>query len=198
MQQIKAHHSAGLSSTFPHPIMSTLSGHLMGKKSIEGLPEPQETDGDYLTPSDTAEPVELSSYERLMQALIRQTNQKQMKAHIPQRLLGLRSGWRAEDRDKYLREVSATESLNLGVSFYHFGCRMLCIYFLIALQMSDLLLLALKLQDDDAAWVKTQVLVHNLLDMYPVTTHPLYLVCFCSENLPEPLMQFILAIISNL
>ncbi|XP_067430639.1 gastrin-releasing peptide [Thunnus thynnus] len=95
-------------------------GHLMGKKSIESPKELQDTnqDSDYLTPSETAGVIELDRYEGLMEALLQQKNQKQTMPQTADRLLWLRSGWREEDRDKYLRE------------------------------MSDLLLLASKLQDD--------------------------------------------------
>ncbi|XP_051268561.1 gastrin-releasing peptide [Dicentrarchus labrax] len=95
-------------------------GHLMGKKSIESLPELQEPNSDYHTPSETSGVTELDRYERLMEALMQQKNQKKMMPQTADRLLRLRSGWRGEDRDKYLRE------------------------------MSDLLLLALKLQDNDS------------------------------------------------
>uniref|UniRef100_A0A3B4UWJ7 Gastrin-releasing peptide n=2 Tax=Seriola dumerili TaxID=41447 RepID=A0A3B4UWJ7_SERDU len=97
-------------------------GHLMGKKSIESLPALQETnpDSDYLTPPETAGVTGLDRYERLMEALVQQNNLKQMKAQTVDRLLRVRSGWREEDRDKYLRE------------------------------MSELLLLALKLQGNDS------------------------------------------------
>ncbi|XP_076613398.1 gastrin-releasing peptide [Chaetodon auriga] len=95
-------------------------GHLMGKKSIENLPELQGMSSDYLTPSETAGATELHQYESLMEALMQRKNQKQKTPQTADSLLGLRSGWREEDRDKYLRE------------------------------MSDLLLLALKLQDSDS------------------------------------------------
>ncbi|XP_031173724.1 gastrin-releasing peptide [Sander lucioperca] len=92
-------------------------GHLMGKKSIESLPELQETnhDSDYLTPLETA-----GVTERLMEALMQQKNQEQTTPQTADRLLWLQSGWREEDRDKYLRE------------------------------MSNLLLLALKLRDSES------------------------------------------------
>eukprot|EP00064_Thunnus_orientalis_P005724 superscaffoldBa00000573_g5738 len=94
----------------------------MGKKSIESPKELQDTnqDSDYLTPSETAGVIELDRYEGLMEALLQQKNQKQTMPQTADRLLFLRSGWREEDRDKYLRE------------------------------MSDLLLLASKLQDNDS------------------------------------------------
>ncbi|GAA6230064.1 gastrin-releasing peptide [Lates japonicus] len=97
-------------------------GHLMGKKSVETLPELQETnpDSNYLTPSETAGVTELDRFERLIEALLQRESQKQMRLQTADRLLRLRSGWRQEDRDKYLRE------------------------------MSDLLLLALKLQGNDS------------------------------------------------
>uniref|UniRef100_UPI0037E87434 gastrin-releasing peptide n=1 Tax=Semicossyphus pulcher TaxID=241346 RepID=UPI0037E87434 len=92
-------------------------GHLMGKKSTESLPELQETDSDYLTPSEAAGVTETERYERLMEARMQHKNHKQM---IADKMLRLRSGWREEDRDKYLRE------------------------------MSELLLLALELQDNNS------------------------------------------------
>ncbi|CAJ1070713.1 gastrin-releasing peptide [Xyrichtys novacula] len=92
-------------------------GHLMGKKSTESLPELQDTNSDYLTPSEAARVTEMERYARLMEAPKQQKNQKQT---IAERLFRLRSGWREEDKDKYLRE------------------------------MSNLLFLALKLQDDDS------------------------------------------------
>lgn len=87
-----------------HASLFNSSGHLMGKKSIETLPELQQAnpDSDYLTPPET----EPGRYERLMEALVQQNNLKQMKAQIAGRLLHVGSGWRQEDRDKYLREVS--------------------------------------------------------------------------------------------
>ncbi|XP_028456903.1 gastrin-releasing peptide isoform X2 [Perca flavescens] len=93
------------------------NGHLMGKKSIESLPELQETnhDSDYLTPLET-----VGVTERLMEALMQQKNQEQTTPQTADRLLRLQSSWREEDRDKYLRE------------------------------MSKLLLLALKLQDNES------------------------------------------------
>ncbi|XP_042364976.1 gastrin-releasing peptide [Plectropomus leopardus] len=92
-------------------------GHLMGKKSTDSLPELQEThhDSDYLTPSQAA-----GVTEHLMEALMQQKNQKQTMPQTADRLFRLHSGWREEDRDKYLRE------------------------------MSDLLLLALKLRHNDS------------------------------------------------
>ncbi|XP_029300906.1 gastrin-releasing peptide isoform X2 [Cottoperca gobio] len=80
-------------------------GHLMGKKSIEHLP-----DRDYLTPSETA-----GVTERLLEALMQHKNQKQTMPQTADMLLRLHG-----DRDKYLRE------------------------------MSDLLLLVLRLRDNDS------------------------------------------------
>ncbi|XP_034079985.1 gastrin-releasing peptide [Gymnodraco acuticeps] len=70
-------------------------GHLMGKKSIEPL---QESEGErvYLSPSEAA-----GVTERLLEALMQQKEQKPAD-----RLLLLHSGWRQEERDKYLREMS--------------------------------------------------------------------------------------------
>ncbi|XP_040013816.1 gastrin-releasing peptide [Xiphias gladius] len=92
-------------------------GHLMGKKSIESLPERQETN---LKPSEAAGVTQLDRDQRLMEAPVQQKNQKQMKPHSADTLLRLRSGRKEEDRDEYLRE------------------------------MSDVLLLALKLQHNDS------------------------------------------------
>ncbi|XP_023147727.1 gastrin-releasing peptide [Amphiprion ocellaris] len=83
-------------------------GHLMGKKSVESLPELQKAnqDSDHLTPPQTARRLpELERYEHLMEALLHPKNQKQMKQpHTADRLL--HSSWREEDREKYLREMS--------------------------------------------------------------------------------------------
>lgn len=84
----------------------------MGKKSIENLPELQGRRSDYLTPSETAGATKLDQYERLMEAPMQQTNQKQMMPQTADSLLSLRSGWREEDRDKYLREVSLQVALS--------------------------------------------------------------------------------------
>lgn len=78
----------------------------MGKKSIESLPELQETNSDFLPPSEAAGLTALDRYERLLEALMQQKNQKQMLPQTAEELLQLRSSWREEDRDKYLREVS--------------------------------------------------------------------------------------------
>ena len=85
--------------------MSNSPGHLMGKKSIESLPELQQTnrDSDHLPPSETA-----GVTERLMEARMQHKNQKQTMQQTADRLLQLHSGWREEERDKYLREVSST------------------------------------------------------------------------------------------
>lgn len=86
-------------------IMSNFPGHLMGKKSIESLPELRETDSDYLTPSETARLTELDRYQALLEALMQQKNQQQMMPKTANDvLLRLRSGWREEERE-YLREV---------------------------------------------------------------------------------------------
>ncbi|XP_068430262.1 gastrin-releasing peptide [Clinocottus analis] len=75
-------------------------GHLMGKKSVESSPEPRRTnpDGDDLAPSDRAEVT-----GRLLEALMQHKSQRQRKPAPAGRLHG---GWRQEERDKYLREVS--------------------------------------------------------------------------------------------
>ncbi|XP_078142246.1 gastrin-releasing peptide [Centroberyx gerrardi] len=100
-------------------------GHLMGKKSIESLPGLHDSnhDSDYPTPLERGDKV-LGQYERppklvqdFFRALVHHKSQRQI-SYTANRLRLLRSGWREEDRDKYLRE------------------------------MSDLLLLALSLQDN--------------------------------------------------
>lgn len=80
----------------------------MGKKSVETLPDMQETipDSNYLTPSETAGVTELERFEHLIEGLLQRESQKQMRLQTADRLLRLHSGWRQEDRDKYLREVS--------------------------------------------------------------------------------------------
>ncbi|KAF7670414.1 hypothetical protein LDENG_00124750 [Lucifuga dentata] len=72
-------------------------GHLMGKKSIESLPDTTQ-DSHYLTASDTG--VTADQYEGLMGALMQHRSQRQT---APNDLL--HRGWREEDRDKYLREI---------------------------------------------------------------------------------------------
>lgn len=72
----------------------------MGKKSIESLPEAQQThlaSGDF-----TAGVTELDLYQQLVQ----EKSPKQLKPQTTQRLARLGSSWREENRDKYLREVS--------------------------------------------------------------------------------------------
>ncbi|XP_047426205.1 gastrin-releasing peptide [Mugil cephalus] len=95
-------------------------GHLMGKKSIESPPELQEANPDYLTPSETARLTGLDRYEHLMEAVMQPKNQRQAPPQTANRLHRLHSSWRQEDRGKYPRE------------------------------MSDRVLLALKLQDSDS------------------------------------------------
>ncbi|XP_070707218.1 gastrin-releasing peptide [Pempheris klunzingeri] len=95
-------------------------GHLMGKKSIESLPGLQETNSDHLTPSETTGATELDRHGHLMAAMLQKKNQKQMMPQTADELLRPRSGWREEDRNKYLRK------------------------------MTDLLLLALRVQDNDS------------------------------------------------
>ncbi|KAM7368875.1 hypothetical protein PAMP_013180 [Pampus punctatissimus] len=75
-------------------------GHLMGKKSIESLPELQDTNqnSDYFTPSETAGVTELDRYERLMEVLLQQKNQKQKMPQTADMLLWLRSGLREENK----------------------------------------------------------------------------------------------------
>ncbi|XP_028274179.1 gastrin-releasing peptide [Parambassis ranga] len=87
-------------------------GHLMGKKSIESLPELQEAnhDSEYLTSTETDQVT--GRFQHLIEALLQPKNQKQTPNRLP-------SSWREEGGDN-LRE------------------------------MSELLLLALKLQDSDS------------------------------------------------
>lgn len=73
----------------------------MGKKS---LPVLQETNSDFLVSSENF--ADLDQYQGLLQALMRQKNVQKMRSESAERLLGLRSDWGEEDRDKYLREVS--------------------------------------------------------------------------------------------
>lgn len=89
-----------------HLLLPNLPGHLMGRKSIDTLPEHQGTNQDYVTPPHTAGATELHPYERLAAALVHHKNQKQTSPPAAGSLLWLRSGWREDDRDKYLREVS--------------------------------------------------------------------------------------------
>ncbi|KAM9841908.1 gastrin-releasing peptide [Aulostomus maculatus] len=72
-------------------------GHLMGKKSI------QSQDSDFLTSQEAAAVSELQPYRRLMEALMQRGNQK---LTTPTAAETLANGWREEDRDKYLREMS--------------------------------------------------------------------------------------------
>ncbi|XP_040054528.2 gastrin-releasing peptide [Gasterosteus aculeatus] len=91
-------------------------GHLMGKKSIESLPVLRQTnaEGHYLRL-----PGAPGATQRLTEAVMPQRSQKRTMPRAAGWLLRMRSGWREEERDKYLRE------------------------------MSDLLLLALKLRDQE-------------------------------------------------
>lgn len=93
----------------------------MGKKSTGSLPEPRETNSDYLTPSETARVTELGQHQGLLEALMQHKNQRQTMPKAADGLLWLHSGWRAEDRDKYLREVSlCILSFDLiGVQFWN-------------------------------------------------------------------------------
>ncbi|CAB1430071.1 unnamed protein product [Pleuronectes platessa] len=78
-------------------------GHLMGKKSIENPPaDVQGTNPNGEKLSET----ELDRFEPLMETLTQQKNQNQMRTQTADRLLQLHRGWREEDRDKYLRELS--------------------------------------------------------------------------------------------
>lgn len=138
------------------PSVSNFPGHLMGKKSIERLPDPLETSSDHFTPPDVAGATEPDRYQGLLEALVLQQNHGNMVRRAADWLRGQRSGWREEERDKYLREVSLwlqhplTGSLVKieGWIFYFFST---CVS---ALQMSHLLLWALKVQDRDSTWVQ--------------------------------------------
>ncbi|KAM3599252.1 uncharacterized protein V6R79_002519 [Siganus canaliculatus] len=85
-------------------------GHLMGKKSIESL---QETNRDHLTAPETAVATDTDLYSGLMEALMQQKNEKLRKPQTVGSLLRQSSGWREEDRDKYLREMSEPPLLAL-------------------------------------------------------------------------------------
>lgn len=76
-------------------------GHLMGKKSIDSFAALQHTDSDYLRDARTEESTQLRRYARLVQ----RKAPAQMTAPSAHRLALLRSRWRQEDRDKYLREM---------------------------------------------------------------------------------------------
>lgn len=78
----------------------------MGKKSIKSLPGLQETNSDNPNLSETARVPELDRYWGLLEALMQQKNRRRMMPKTTDGLLWLHGGWRAEDRDKYLREVS--------------------------------------------------------------------------------------------
>lgn len=73
----------------------------MGKKSIDSFAALQHTDSDYLRDARTEESTQLRRYARLVQ----RKAPAQMTAPSAHRLALLRSRWRQEDRDKYLREV---------------------------------------------------------------------------------------------
>lgn len=78
----------------------------MGKKSIERLSEKLEVSSDHLSPSDPSLAVELHQYQGLLKALMLQENHPSVVARAADWLHGQRAGWREEERDKYLREVS--------------------------------------------------------------------------------------------
>lgn len=79
-----------------HPIISKLPGHLMGKKSLQGL------NSDYLTPTETTMVTQMDRYQGLFEALMQQKNQqRQMVPKAADRRL--RSGWR--DESTHVREV---------------------------------------------------------------------------------------------
>lgn len=78
----------------------------MGKKSIERLPDPPETSSGHLMPPDVAGATEPDRYQGLLEALVLQQNHGNTVSRAADWLRGQRSGWREEERDKYLREVS--------------------------------------------------------------------------------------------
>lgn len=78
----------------------------MGKKSIERLPDPPETSSGHLTPPDVAGATEPDRYQGLLEALVMLQNHGNAVSRAADWLRGQRSGWREEERDKYLREVS--------------------------------------------------------------------------------------------
>lgn len=181
-----------------HPITSHSPGHLMGKKSIESQPELQETnhDSDYLTSSETA-----GVTERLIEALMQQKSQKQTVPQTADRLLRLYSRWREEDRDKYLREVSLWI---IRVHQWFFKCYLFSgeknKMVISPLQMSDLLLLALKLQDNDSTWMNARwikIQSHQyLLNISSVTTYSdciyFFLVRVCWKHMRSVFYQWFL------
>ncbi|KAM7392712.1 hypothetical protein PAMA_007708 [Pampus argenteus] len=89
----------------------TEEGHLMGKKSIEILPDLQDTNqnSDYFTSSETAGVTELDRYERLMEALLQQKNQKQKMPQTANMLLWLRSGSREENKRRISHRANGME-----------------------------------------------------------------------------------------
>lgn len=93
-------------SLFALPSISNFPGHLMGKKSIERLPDPPEMSSGHLTPPDVAGATEPDRYQGLLEALVLQQNHGNVVSRAADWLRGQRSGWREEERDKYLREVS--------------------------------------------------------------------------------------------
>lgn len=81
----------------------------MGKKSIESLPELQETNSDYLTPSETARLTELDRYQALLEALMQPKNQQQMMPKTANDvLLRLeRRGERISQRGRFVDRTSS-------------------------------------------------------------------------------------------
>lgn len=122
----------------------------MGKKSIERLPDPPETSSGHPTPPDVAGATEPDEYQGLLEALVMLQNHGNTVSRAADWLRGQRSSWREEERDKYLREVSLWLQHSLGslVEIEGWIFFSTCVS---ALQMSHLLLWALKMQDGDSA-----------------------------------------------
>ncbi|XP_008324282.1 gastrin-releasing peptide [Cynoglossus semilaevis] len=87
-------------------------GHLMGKKSTEGLLREIHRDSDYLTAFDRAEVTDLQSHDGLIKTLMQQKKPKQ-KPHTADRLIHLRSLWIEDNTDKYVGEISHLLALKL-------------------------------------------------------------------------------------
>lgn len=112
----------------------------MGKKSIKRLSEKLEVSSDDLTPSDLSVAAELDQYQGLLKALMLQKNHQDVMTGPADWLHWQRTGWREEERDKYLGEVS--------LFMQHLNTCALFLKCISILQMSQLLLLALKMQKD--------------------------------------------------
>lgn len=98
----------------------------MGKKSIESLPVLRQTnaEGHYLRL-----PGAPGATQRLTEAVMPQRSQKRTMPRAAGWLLRMRSGWREEERDKYLREVSV-RMISFSVILYQtlYGNRLIWLH----------------------------------------------------------------------